>query len=96
MGERARVDRAEVALHEDAEVRVGEAQHVRLVAHERAAVLRGAQPAVRADLVAERVRQRVTARQHAARVDQLLQRVAAHLVRVVVLVPLLQVAQRRV
>ena len=75
---------------------IGEPQNVRLVAHQRSAVLVNAKTTVRRDVVPERVRQRVALVQHAARVNQLLQRVAADLMRVVVLVPLPQIFDCRV
>jgi hypothetical protein len=59
-------------------------------------MLRRAQAAVGGDVVAERVRKRVARGQHTARMNQLLQRLAAHLVRVVVLVPLPEVLHVRV
>src|SRR5437773_918008 len=89
--QRTGIDRAEVARHEDAEVLIRKTQNVRFVTHERAAVLHGAQPARRTDLVAEGVRQRVAVGEHAARVDQSLERVAADLLRIDVFVLLSQI-----
>ena len=91
MRERSRVDGAEVARRDHAQVLVGEAKDVCLVSHHRTAMLDNRQSAMRTDLVAECIGQRIAVVEHTACVNQLLERVTANLMRVVVLVPFPQV-----
>ena len=88
LGERTGIDRAEIACREYAEVLIGEAQNLRLVTHERTTMLVDAEPAIRRDVVAERVRDGVAFVEDAACMNQLLQRVTADLMRVEVFIPL--------